>query len=145
MSGRHNFVVLDNCMSLELAAYFGGARLVTSVECGLSSRADDMDVIEQASQRRALLVSSDRGLLEKCRQYQAQRRTCLWGLLILPVGIESQRRILQDLKLNRRKIAHPKIDRPVTWKDVREDNLAVVARIEGNPLVTDLCECEWGE
>jgi hypothetical protein len=145
VSGRHNFVVLDNCMSVKLGTYFGGARLVTSVDCGLSSRADDMDVIAQASERRALLVTSDQGLLAKCKQYQAQRRTCLWGLLILPAGIETQRKILEDLRMHRRKLLHPKIDRPVTWKDAREDNLAVVARLQGNPEVTDLCDCMWEE
>ena len=139
---RHDFVLFDNCTSDDLGAFFGAAEL-TSVRCGLNQRADDFDVIYLASERRALLVSSDYGILEKCKQYQQQRRTCMWGLVVLPTGIEIQRRILEEINLARRKILHPHFDGPVTWKNVRYENLAVIAHIQGNPQVLDLCDCPW--
>jgi hypothetical protein len=42
--------------------------------------------------------------VNKCRQYQLRFGLCLFGLLVLPDGVENQRRILQDLKKGKKRL-----------------------------------------
>ena len=112
-----------------------------TVELGLSARADDMDVINLALLERAVLISSDVGIVSKAKTYQRQY-VCLYGLLILPNGIEHQRRILTDLKKGRKVLRFRDIERPLTWPRIRDLNFLVRAGLEGHPHVTELCDCK---
>jgi len=143
MGRRHSPYLLDASVPPDLKDSFPRDAVVTSVECGLTARADDQDVINLALERRSLLITADQGFLQKCRKYQAQRQKCLFGLLILPQGIQFQERIIEDVATRRKKLIHPQIDRPVIWADVRDENLVVIAHLEGNPTVIDLCDCPW--
>ena len=107
------------------------------------ARADDMDVIELANRRHAILVTADYGIVRKCKIWQEQHRECLYGLLLLPQGIEFQRRILRDIKRGRRKLLHSQYERSATWLDVRDDNLLIQAHQEDFPQVGELCKCPW--
>jgi hypothetical protein len=145
MGRRHSRYLLDASVSAGLKDSFPRDAVVTSLECGLTARADDRDVINLALERRSLLITADQGFLQKCKNYQKQRGDCLFGLLILPQGIQFQGCILEDVERQRKKLLHPQIDRAVTWADVRDDNLVVIAHLEGNPTVIDLCDCPWVE
>jgi hypothetical protein len=143
MGRRHSRYLLDASVSAGLKDSFPRDAVITSVEGGLTARADDKDVINLALERRSLLVTADQGFLQKCKNYQKQRGNCLFGLLILPQGIQFQEGILEDVERQRKKLLHPQIDRSVTWADVRDENLVVIAHLEGNPTVMDLCDCPW--
>jgi hypothetical protein len=143
MGRRHSPYLLDTSVSPGLKESFPRDAVVTTVECGLTARAADQDVINLALERRSLLVTADQGFLQKCRRFQEQRRDCMFGLLILPQGVQFQERILKDLKSGRKKLLHPQIDRSVNWADVRDENLVVIAHLEGEPAVIDLCDCPW--
>jgi hypothetical protein len=144
LGSKHNFALLDMNLSTGLADFFhGDAALPT--ELGLQPRADDFDVIALASERHAMLVTADQGFTRKCKIWQEQRRDCLYGLLLLPQGIEFQKRILLDIQRRRRKLLHPQFETSATWSDVHDENLLVQAHVEGFPQVSDLCMCPWEE
>jgi len=143
MGRRHNLYLLDSSIPGDLKEDFPRGAATTSTECGLKNDADDMDVIGLAFERKALLVTADRESAHKCRTYQDRRQRCMFGLLILPQGIEVQRRLLAELSGGRKKLLHRQYDRQVNWMDVHDDNLAVVVHMNGNPAVTDLCNCPW--
>jgi len=94
MGRRHSPYLLDASVPHDLKDRFPHDAVVTSVECGLTARADDMDVINLASERRSLLITADQRFLQKCRRYQDQRHDCLYGLLILPQGIQFTRNVV---------------------------------------------------
>jgi hypothetical protein len=142
LGNRHNFALLDMNLSPGLTEYFRGDAVLTT-ELGLRPRADDFDVIALASDRHSILVTADQGFIRKCQIWQEQNRDCLYGLLLLPQGIEFQKRILADIQRRRRKLLHPQFQATVTWSDVHEENLLVQAHVEGFPQVSDLCKCPW--
>jgi hypothetical protein len=67
----------------------------------------------------------------------------LYGLLMLPDGIEIQKRLLGDLRQGTKQMRHPRYDRPLTWADVHDDNLLVKVHKSGDPDVEKLCNCAW--
>jgi antirestriction protein ArdC len=98
MSKRHYFFLLDH-MVVALKPDFRDGVTETTLECGLEPHADDMEVINLASRRHAILVTVDVKIIKKCRDFQDRSsRGCLYGLLMLPDGILIQRRILEDIK-----------------------------------------------
>ena len=124
----------------------GSVSVQTTVQQGLPKDADDMAVIELAYTQRATLVTTDHGMVNKCRHYQEQRGACLFGLLILPDGIENQRRILPDLKEGKKRLRFSKLKRVLTWSLVRDFNFLVRAQSAGHPHVLELCSCQvWEE
>lgn len=139
---RHNFALLDVSVSPGLADFFHGDAALTT-ELGLRPGADDFDVIALAGDRHAMLVTADQGFIRKCKIWQEQNRDCLYGLLLLPQGIELQKRILTDIQRRRRKLLHPQFEGSVTWSGVHAENLLVQAHVEGFPHLSDLCQCPW--
>ena len=136
--------LLDHNTSVSLRDFLPGKNVKKSTDCGLSARADDMDVIDLALVRRLILVSSDVGLISKCKQFQRKNSCCLWGLLILPSGIEHQKRILSDLQKKKTLLRFREIESPLAWANIRDWNFLVKAELEGHPHVTELCDCgEW--
>jgi hypothetical protein len=124
----------------------GSAAVQTTVRRGLPKDADDLTVIDLAYHQRATLVTTDHGIVNKCRQYQLRTGACLFGLLVLPDGVENQRRILQDLKKGKQRLRFSKLDRSLTWSLVRDFNFLVRAQAAGHPHVLDLCDCRvWEE
>lgn len=93
MSKRHYFFLLDH-MVVGLKPDFRESVTETTLECGLKPHADDMEVIDLALRRHAILVTVDVKIIQKCKDYQDRSaRDCLYGLLMLPDGILIQRRI----------------------------------------------------
>ena len=116
----------------------------TTLECGLKPHADDMEVIDLASRRHAILVTVDVKIINKYRDFQGRSsRGCLYGLLMLPDGILIQRRILEEIKTGVKQMRHPHYDRPLTWADIHGNNFLVKAHKDGDPDVEDLCNCPW--
>jgi len=143
MGTRHSFVLLDINLSQELADFFPYGDAALTTQFTLKPRADDLDVIALASERHSILVTADQGFIKKCRIWQEQHRDCLYGLLLLPQGIELQRRILEGIKQGRRKLLHSQYEKSATWLDVHDDNLLIQAHREGFPQVRELCKCPW--
>jgi hypothetical protein len=54
----------------------GSVSVQTTVQGGLPKDADDAAVIELAYSQRATLVTTDHGIVNKCRHYQEQRGAC---------------------------------------------------------------------
>jgi hypothetical protein len=118
----------------------------TTLECGLKPHADDVEVIDLALRRHAILVTVDVKIIQKCKDYQDRSsRECLYGLLMLPDGILIQRRILEELRTGAKQMRHARYDRPLTWADVHDDNLLVKAHKSGDPDVEELCNCAWDD
>ena len=138
---RHGFALLDMNLSSGLADYFPDATSTTQL--GLRPRADDFDVIALTNDRHSMLVTADQGFIRKCKVWQEQHRECLYGLLLLPQGIEYQRRFFEDIQRRRQKLFHPEFEAPATWADVRYENLLVEVHVDGFPCVSDLCKCPW--
>jgi hypothetical protein len=139
MSKRHYFFLLDH-MVVALKPDFRDGVTETTLECGLEPHADDMEVIDLASRRHAILVTVDVKIIKKCRDFQDRSsRQCLYGLLMLPDGILIQRRILEEIKTSVKQMRHPHYDRPLTWADIHDDNLLVKAHKDGDPDVEELC------
>jgi predicted nuclease of predicted toxin-antitoxin system len=97
--------LLDDNLSEVLTELLPGQNVRKTVELGLSPRADDLHVINLAFEQRRILVSSDIRFIPKCRSFQTKNNCCLWGLVILPNGIEHQRRILSDFRGGRKIVA----------------------------------------
>lgn len=97
LSKRHHFFLLDH-MVLGLKPEFREGITETILDGALKRDADDMEVIDLALIRHAILVTADVGILPKCTMYQDRSRDCLYGLLLLPDGIEIQKRLLSDLR-----------------------------------------------
>jgi hypothetical protein len=77
-----------------------------------------MEVIDLAAIRHAILVTADIRILPKCKSYQDRSKDCLYGLQLLPDGIEIQRRLLSDLRQGTKQMRHARYDYPLTWADV---------------------------
>lgn len=145
MSKRHYFFLLDH-MVVGLKPDFRESVTETTLECGLKPHADDMEVIDLALRRHAILVTVDVKIIQKCKDYQDRSaRDCLYGLLMLPDGILIQRRILEELRAGTKQMRHSRYDRPLTWADVHDDNLLVKAHKSGDPDVEELCKCAWDD
>jgi hypothetical protein len=129
----HNLVLLDINLSPELADFSPDRDAILITELGLQPRADDMDVIDLANERHAILATADEDIIRKCQIWQERHRECLYVLLLLPQGIEFQRRILGDIRKGRRKLVHSQYERSATWLDVHDDNLLIQAHQEGPP------------
>jgi hypothetical protein len=144
MSKRHYFFLLDNSVK-HLRPFFPDGVTETTIDHRLAPHADDMDVIDLGRLRRAIIVTTDLKFPEKCQVYQRQKNTCLSGLLMLPDGVEAQKRVLGDLRSGKRKMQHPRYERPLTWADVNLDNLTVKLHRSGEPNISELCDCPWDE
>jgi hypothetical protein len=138
---RPTFILDNNVKHLKTLLPRGQAK--TTVECGLRPEADDIAVIGLAYERKAILVTSDVGIVKKSKRFQSQRSVCLFGLLILPDGLEQQLRLLNDIRSRRKVFRHQQFERTVTWNNIREENLFVNARMAGQPGLQDLCDCDW--
>jgi hypothetical protein len=144
LSKRHHFFLLDHAV-LALKPEFREGITETILDGGLKANADDMEVIDLAAIRHAILVTADVGILQKCKVYQDRSRDCLYGLLLLPDGFEIQKRLLSDLRQGTKQMRHARYDRPLTWADVHHDNLLVKVHRNGDPGVEELCTCPWDE
>lgn len=134
--------LLDQNTSELLGDFLPGNNVKKSTEYGLSARADDMDVINVAFMRGLILVSSDVGLISKCKQFQRKNSCCLWGLLILPSGIEHQKRILSDMQKKKTLLKFREVEAPLAWANIRDWNFLVKTELEGPPALTELCDCK---
>lgn len=144
MSKRHHFFLLDH-MVLALKPEFREGITETILDGGLKPDADDMEVIDLAWRRHAILVSVDGKIIQKCKVYQDKSRSCMYGLLVLPDGLEVQKRLLGDLRQGTKQMRHARYDNPLTWADVHDDNLLVRVHKGGDPDVEELCNCPWEE
>jgi hypothetical protein len=132
-------------MVLRLKAEFREGITETILDGGLEPTADDMEVIELALIRHAILVTADVKIPAKCKTYQDRSGDCLYGLLLLPDGIEIQKRLLSELRQGTKQIRHARYDKPLTWADVHHDNLLIKLHKSGDPDVGELCNCPWDE
>ena len=144
LSKRDHFFLLDHAV-LALKPEFRQGITETILDEGLKPDADDMEVIDLAAIRHAILVTADIRILPKCKRYQDLSKDCLYGLLLLPDGIEVQRRLLRDLRPGTKQIRHVRYGYPLTWADVHHDNLLVKVRKSGDPSVEELCNCPWDQ
>ena len=69
MSKRHHFFLLDH-MVLGLKPEFREGITETILDGGLKPDSDDVEVIDLALTRHAILVAADVGILPKCKVYQ---------------------------------------------------------------------------
>jgi hypothetical protein len=141
---RHYFFLLDH-MVLSLRPEFREGVTETILDLGLKHDADDMEVIDLAWRRHAILVSVDGKIIQKCKTCQDRSRSCLYGLLMLPDGGEIQKRLLGDLRQGTRQMRHARYDKPLTWADVHDDNLLVRVHKGGDPDIEELSNCAWEE
>jgi len=145
MSKRHYFFLLDNSVK-DLRPYFRECVTETTIDHGLAPHADDMEVIDLGWLRRAIIVTTDLKYPEKCKTYERQKNSCLAGLLLLPDGIEFQKRILEELRTGKRKMLYfTRYKKPLTWVDVNQDNLTIKAHRDSNPDISELCDCPWDD
>jgi hypothetical protein len=82
MSKRHYFFLLDH-MVVGLKPDFRESVTETTLECGLKPHADDMEVIDLALRRHAILVTVDVKIIQKCKDYQDHSAR---GLSVRTVG-----------------------------------------------------------
>ncbi len=141
MAKRHYFFLLDH-MVIGLKPEFRGGVTHTTLEKGLKPDSDDVEVIDLAWKLHATLVTADVGILKKCKDYQAKRKACLYGLLMLPDNIVIQKRLLADVRTGVKKMFRPGRNRPLTWGDINQDNLLVKLHRGGNPVIQRLCNCD---
>jgi hypothetical protein len=94
------------------------SRVLTLERVGLPATATDEAIIDKASEKRCIIVTANgRDFLPAPLQYikQSRRRVChdLNGLVVLPTGLEPQRRLLREAPQRMRfgGVA-------VTWADV---------------------------
>jgi hypothetical protein len=145
MSKRHYFFLLDNSVK-DLRPYFRDGITETTIDHRLAPHADDMDVIDLGWRRRAIIVTTDLKFPEKCKTYERQTNGCLAGLLLLPDGIEFQKRVLDELRSGKRKMLYSAhYSKPLTWADINGDNLIIKTYRDSNPAVSELCDCPWDE
>ena len=132
-------------MVVKLKDEFRSEITATTLDLGLTPHADDMDVIDLASRRHAIVVTVDDEYPKKIRIYQEHAKTCLYGLLLLPDGIEHQRRLLTAVRQGTKQIRHTRCDRPLSWADIHADNFLVKLHKGSEPEVEELCNCSWDE
>jgi hypothetical protein len=142
MSKAH--FMLDNSVK-HLKTCFARGAAKTNTDCGLKEYDDDFLVIEKAWKEGAILITTDVKVVAKCRKFQKDHNTCLYGLLLLPDGKVPQERVLNDLRARRKTLRHPHYKNHVTWEHVRTANLFVNARVPSNPTLQELCDCKWEE
>jgi len=111
-------------------------------------RLEDEEVIDCAFKREAILLTTEQRFIAKCREYQkflvGKGERCCFGLVILYPDTEfAQSRVLNDLKRGRKKIRYR--NRMQSWQDVLDDNLVVRIQANGQPIVSELCDCPWNE
>lgn len=123
---------------------FSKSRVVTLDALGLPPRAPDEDVIAAAAERKCILVTANgKDFVQKAMKYIAQssrRRTgsChdLSGLVILPTGLEIQRRLLREARQRVRIYG-----RPLSWADVAAKSYYVRFKGSGPADVRLLPRC----
>ena len=148
MSNRASFLLDASVSSPQLIQLLssGSTSVLTTVAGGLPKNADDMAVIDLAYRQGSTLATTDHGITNKCRHYQTRAGVCLFGLLILPDGIENQRKILQDIRKGKKRLRFSPLDRGLTWSLIRDYNFLVRAPSQGHPHVLEMCECKvWQE
>lgn len=147
MPGKTSFVLDANLSDSLILLFFTNRRseAVTAKSAGLRKDADDLEVIDLAFRTRAILVTTDQYFANKCKQFQLQHG-CMFGLIILPDGIEKQRRILDHIRRKKKVLRFHKLSRALSWADIKDFNFLVRARELGHPHVLELCNCEvWNE
>jgi len=116
---------------------------LTLSRVGLQENARDADIVREAYERRCIIVTSN-GLDFTAAIKEFQRHTAkgtcreLWGLVVLPSGYETQRRILGDAGKRLRFGG-----KPITWADVAHQNYLVKLRRSGPPEVKRLPRCSY--
>ncbi len=120
------------------------SRVVTLAKVGLPATASDDEIIEAACENRCIIVTANgRDFVPKALAYirQSSRRSkgrChdLNGLVVLPSGLEAQRRLLRE---GPRRMWYD--DRPVTWLDVSGRSYYVRFKKLGRADVSPLPRC----
>jgi hypothetical protein len=118
---------------------------LTFKKLGLRDNAPD-DVVGKTAYERecVILTANEQDFLAAIKEFQRHtaKRTCreLRGLVVLPSGYESQRRILieaaEQLRFG---------GKPITWADVAEQNYFVKLKKRGAPEVRRLPRCPYCE
>jgi hypothetical protein len=120
------------------------SRVLTLEKVGLPTTASDDAIIDVACERRCIIVTANgRDFRPKAVAYirQSSRRSqgrChdLSGLVVLPSGLETQRRLLREAP---RRMRYG--DRPVTWLDVWGRSYYVRLKESGLAGVSPLPRC----
>lgn len=132
--------LLDRDVS-KAASLFPPRRTRTIAQAGLPENATDREIVEKAWKLGRTIVT--RNGFEFVREIEkflseTKRTDChdMFGLVILPNGCESQKRLLPELEkklwLDRKKI---------TWSDVADLDCCVRVKKIGNPEVTRFERC----
>jgi hypothetical protein len=126
-----------------IASQFRNKRRVRTLsQVGLPTTAHDRDIVRKAWGRQFIIVTGNkRHFKKRIEEFRGERGhcPCMWGLVILPSGEETQKRILIDFKDLERDLWLKK--KRVTWKDVHQKNYMVRAMKRGKPQVTELPLC----
>jgi hypothetical protein len=114
---------------------------LTFKKLGLQDNASDALVVQTAYERECIiLTANEQDFLAAIKEFQRHtaKRTCreLRGLVVLPSGYESQRRILIEAA-GRLRFG----GKPITWADVAEQNYFVKLKRGGAPEVRRLPRC----
>jgi hypothetical protein len=120
------------------------SRVLTRVRLGLPDTASDDEIIDAACTNRCIIVTANgQHFRPKAVEYirQSSRRSrgrCrdLSGLVVLPTGLETQRRLLREAPQRMRYD-----DRPVTWADVWGRSYYVRLNRDGRAEVNPLPRC----
>jgi hypothetical protein len=120
------------------------SRVLTLAKVGLPDTASDEDIIHEACQRRSIIVTANgRDFVHKAVAYIKQsslrkqgRCRDLNGLVVLPSGLETQRRLLREAP------QRMWYDRPITWLDVWWRSYYVRFKRSGRAEVSPLPRCQ---
>jgi hypothetical protein len=135
----YRFIFDNNCE--KAVEFFPKRRCLTLKRARLNSDVSDREIVEVASDRQWIIVTSNgNDFIQEINRYlrQSTQLKChdLSGLVILPSAFESQRnamqRVVERLVLNHKHI---------TWKDVWELNCCVRVTKTGEVQVTRFDRC----
>ncbi len=135
----YRFIFDNNCE--RAAEFFPKRRTITLKRAGLSPSARDREIVEIASDRKWIIVTSDGDdFIKEINLYlrQTMKLNChdLSGLVILPSAFESQRNSMH--KAEQRLVLN---GRHLSWKDVWELNCCVRIARTGAVQVTRFDRC----
>jgi hypothetical protein len=123
------------------ASLFPKKRTQTIEQVGLLENATDAQIVRKAWDLRLTIVTANGDdFVKEILRFQDQTKISdcheMFGLVVLPNGYESQKRLLQ----RGRKKLRPG-DEKLTWADVAKKNCYVRLKTGGNPEVTKLPRC----
>jgi predicted nuclease of predicted toxin-antitoxin system len=135
----YRFIFDNNCE--KAAEYFPKRRTITLKQARVSPDATDREIVEVASDRKWIIVTSNGDdFIAEIKRYLAQstKLKChdLAGLVILPSAFEAQRNALH--KAEQRLVFN---GRHLSWKDVWELNCCVRLTKTGDVQVTRFERC----